>query len=273
MKRKYTALLIGVLAFGQSIKAQISDSATRKISLHGAVNFRDIGGYSTKDGKHVKWGKIYRSAALDKLTTADQDTLLARHIHTVIDFRGNAESAKAKDLLPNGMSYTLSPAGSDKLPTALDIPKLLDGSYLRDFYGDSGVAYFADRYRPLFDALYQTKDSWAVLYHCTGGRDRTGMATALVLYALDVPYSTIESDYLASNYYLKPLNQSLYAGFASAMQQPLDTVVAKMELKPIYLQIFFATIQKHYGSVDAFLKNQLGLSADRLKKLRQSFLY
>lgn len=83
---------IPALAFGQ-----LSDSTKRVLPVQGAVNFRDIGGYETNDGKHVVWGKIFRSDAIDKLTDSDVALMDKKKIHTVVDLRGTAEAKSAPD--------------------------------------------------------------------------------------------------------------------------------------------------------------------------------
>ncbi|MFX6230656.1 tyrosine-protein phosphatase, partial [Acinetobacter baumannii] len=83
------------------------------VDLQGAVNFRDIGGYKTNDGKTIKWGKIYRAAEINKLTNQDALALEKRKITTDIDFRGLEESKKAPDALWNKANYIRCGAGSE----------------------------------------------------------------------------------------------------------------------------------------------------------------
>ncbi|WP_315823778.1 tyrosine-protein phosphatase [Paraflavitalea speifideaquila] len=87
--------------------------------------------------------------------------------------------------------------------------------------------YYSDRYKPLFQKLLALPDTAAILYHCTGGRDRTGMASALFLYALGVPESTIEADFTASNIYLVPMHIRMYQGISQGMGLDMATVKRK----------------------------------------------
>ena len=139
-------LISFLLFFALSTNAQVADSAKRVVPVKGAINFRDAGGYETKDGHHVKWGKVYRSAAINKLTDADLQLLNARHINTVVDFRGHDESAKAPDrLLPN-TNYTLCPAGSDSVGNMMQNAAALKtgDSLMEAFY--TSTQYFVARY-------------------------------------------------------------------------------------------------------------------------------
>ncbi|WP_312188214.1 tyrosine-protein phosphatase [Sphingobacterium sp.] len=259
---------IPTLAFGQ-----LSDSSKRVLPVEGAVNFRDIGGYETSSGKHVVWGRIFRSDAIDKLTDADVLLMDRKRIHTVVDLRGTAESKSAPDRLTANSDYTLSPAGSDSLPNPQEMVKALkQKDFLIKFYGE-GVQYYGDRYRPAFIKLLGAADGEAVMYHCTGGRDRTGMQTALILYVLGVPYPVIEADYLASNVYLsrnKQMNaytDAMVAATGMTKQQIED----QMKLKPALLKAFFDGINRKYGTVEQFLQDEMAIGPKEIRILKAKY--
>lgn len=261
----FSALMAPCIAF-----AQLADSSKRVVRMQGTVNFRDAGGYTTKDGKKVVWGKVYRSADVSKLTEQDLATLEQRHIHTVIDFRGVKESQAAPDHLLPDTKYTLSPAGSDSLPGAGQIiQQIKEGGFLEKFY--SNTQYLGDRYRPLFKQLLELPKEEALMYHCTGGRDRTGMATALFLYALGVPQETIEADYVASNVYLEPMNARMFKGLTMGTGLDEETVRKAMELRPEYLRGMFSAIVTKYGSVENFFDKELGVGPKELKLLKKKY--
>jgi protein-tyrosine phosphatase len=240
--------------------AQLTDSSMRLVHLQGAVNVRDIGGYPAADGKTVKWGKVYRSADISKLTDDDLQQLKSRHINSVVDFRGKRESAAAPDRLLPDMDYILSPAGSDQLPPMPQmITMIREGNFLVKMYDTSSVGYFGDRYRPLFQKLLTEPDSAALLYHCTGGRDRTGMATALFLYILGVPMNTIEADFTASNVYLAPSMVRMFGGLSKMSGMDEALIEKSFLLTPELLLTFFQAISVKYGSVDRFCEQALGI--------------
>ncbi|MFT3827460.1 MAG: tyrosine-protein phosphatase [Chitinophagaceae bacterium] len=251
--------------------AQLADSSKRVVKMEGTVNFRDIGGYATKDGHSVKWGKIYRSADISKLTARDIQVMEGKNIHTVIDFRGVKEAEAAPDKLPAQTEYTLCPAGSDSLPDAKQmIAYLKDGSFLQKFY--SSTQYFGPRYKPFFQKLLILPDNQSLIYHCTGGRDRTGMATALLLYILGVPQSTIEADFVASNVYLEPMNNRMFQGLAQSSGMDLNTIKSAFELKPELIQTMFSSITAKYGSVESFFQTELGIGQAEIQTLKKKFL-
>jgi protein-tyrosine phosphatase len=259
------AILIPSFSF-----AQLADSSKRLVHMHGAYNFRDIGGYKTTDGKEVAWGKVYRSADVSKLTDQDLQTLSALHIHDVIDFRGKKESAAAPDHLLPETKYQLCPAGSDSLPSAARMKDMLQqGDFMKQFYGDP--RYLGARYKPLFQELLTLAPGEALMYHCTGGRDRTGMATALFLYALGVPQSTIEADFVASNVYLQPMYGKMFKSMEQSMGMSEEAIRKAMELQPAFLHYMFDAIKDKYGTVENFFDKELDIRGPELAQLKQKY--
>jgi len=252
--------------------AQVKDSAKRVVPVKGAVNFRDDGGYTTKDGHHVKWGRVYRSAAISQLTDADMDLLAGRHIYTVVDLRGTEESKKAPDrLLPN-TDYILCPAGSDSVGNWMkNAANLRNGdSLMESFY--TSTQYFGPRYKPFFDKLLQLPDTSALLFHCTAGKDRTGMGAAFFLYALGVPENVIIEDYTATNTYRAAENEQMMKAMVNYMHVNEQTAKDMMAAKPEYIEATFAAVKKQYGSVDKFLKEACGLTPAKIKILKDKYL-
>ena len=268
---KKTIIILFAFA-GFAANAQIEDSAKRVVPVKGAVNFRDLGGYATADGHHVKWNRVYRSAAINKLTDADMQILAGRHIYDVVDFRGTEESKKAMDrLLPN-TKYTLCPAGSENVGDWMKIAPQLSSadSLMTTFYANAQV--FGDRYKPFFDELLQMPDTTALLFHCTAGKDRTGMGAALLLYALGVPKATIMQDYLATNTYRATENEQAAKAMVAYMHVTEKVANDMMAAKSIYLEATFNAIEKRYGSVNEFLTKVIGLDKAKIKNLRAKYL-
>ncbi|WP_418698266.1 tyrosine-protein phosphatase [Bacteroides sp.] len=262
------AMLLSPLA----MCAQVANGTPRLIKMEGAVNFRDIGGYKTTDGKEVVTDKIFRSADISHLTDADMQTMADKHIRTVIDFRGTKEAAAAPDRLLPETDYILCPAGSDNLPSAKDMAVMLkDKDFLLNMYGMPSIQYYGERYKPLFQRLLALPAGEALLYHCTGGRDRTGMGTALVLYTLGVPMETIEADFVASNIYLKPINKKMFQPMAEASGLTEQEIEERMKLRPELMRSFFKALTDKYGSVEQFMETELGIGPKERTLLKQKF--
>ncbi|MFT4202274.1 MAG: tyrosine-protein phosphatase [Chitinophagaceae bacterium] len=254
--------------------AQIADSAKREIKLAGAANFRDLGGYATTDGHHVKWGKIYRSAALNALTEEDLRKLKSLNISIDADFRGPYEVGLAPDKIPDGTHRISLPAGSEETGTLGGMKKMLAArdkdSAMVAFYSNTQV--FRDRYKPVFEELLRISPDSALLFHCSAGKDRTGMAAALVLYALGVPENTIMEDYLASNYYRKAVIQKDSAQMVDRFGIAPDAAKGLAGVKKEYLIASYQAITEKYGSINNFLRTEIGLDEEKIHLLRTKFL-
>jgi len=255
-------------------RTQVADSAQRKLPVRGAINCRDIGGYATSDGHHVKWNKIYRSAEISKLTEADLEEFQKRNISTVVDFRGVDESKRAPDRMNPGTDYILCPAGSDSSLNdwRKSIMSLKSGgdSMMIAYYAKT--EFLAARYQPFFRKLINLPDDQSLLYHCTAGKDRTGIGTALLLYSLGVPYETILNDYLASNYYRTEENEKMVQSMVSGMHMNEEVAWSLASVKKEYLQATFDAIRKKYGSVDNFLRDEIGLDQSKIETLRSKYV-
>jgi protein-tyrosine phosphatase len=269
---KKVQLLFVAICLAGGVKAQIADSAKRKVELQGAVNFRDLGGYTTRDGHHVKWGKVYRSADMSKLTDQDMAVLTERKIAYDVDLRGTQESKQAPDRLNPNTDYILCPAGSDNVGNMMQSfkGKTRGDSIMEAYY--SNTTYLADRYKPFFGKLLAMPEDKSLVFHCTAGKDRTGIGAALLLYSLGVPYDTIMSDYEASNYYRAAENEKMAAGMVKFMNVNEGVAKDVVSVKKEYLDATFSAIKKQYGSVDNYLKTQIGLSDKDIKELKKKFL-
>jgi protein-tyrosine phosphatase len=268
-----TFLLVSLL-LSRAAFSQVADSSLRRVPLQGAINFRDLGGYATGDGRHVKWHVLYRSADISKLTAADLDTLGARDIVYDVDLRGVQESAKAPDKLNPGTDYILCPAGSDSLNTAMfrHVAGMTQGGDSMMLAWYSNTAYLTPRYKPFFGKLIVVPAGDALVFHCTAGKDRTGIAAALLLYALGVPYETIRRDYEATNYYRAADNDKSFGTMVTNMHIGESVVRAMMSADGAYLDATFASLRAQYGSIDRYLAEQLGLDQTSLVKLRAKYL-
>lgn len=254
--------------------AQVSDSAQRVVKLAGATNMRDLGGYHTTDGRSIKWGKLYRSADISKLTNADLDTFRQRKIVHIVDLRGVNESKAAPDRVNPNTDYILCPAGSDQNMTDwMKTLQTLNGSgdsMMINYY--SNTQFLVARFKPFFGKLFALPNNDALLFHCTAGKDRTGIGTALLLYALGVPQETIVDDYLASNVYREKSNEKMVQQMVQTMHITKQVATDVASVKKEYLNATFNAINKQYGSIDNFLNQPLELNDDSIKILKEKFL-
>jgi protein-tyrosine phosphatase len=244
-------------------------SPKRQIKLEGGSNFRDLGGYPTTEGKIVKWGHIYRSADVSKLTDNDLKTLSDLHLATVCDFRGPDELKTNPDRLPAGIQYINLPAGSENTKTSMNYASMNRDSMMLSFY--TKTDHLKAKYKPMFEQLLALPNDKSLMFHCTAGKDRTGMGAALVLSALGVDRKYIAADYAATNIFWKDAREKMLTGMA---QRGMDSSALKPMLAadPKYLEYFLNTIDSHYGSMDTFLKAEMELDAEKIAKLKGLYL-
>lgn len=266
-----TGLLLGRVVMAQTPADTLVYNAHRAVVLQGASNFRDLGGYRGAAGKTVKWGHIYRSADISKLTDADLQTLTARHIATVCDLRGPDEIKTSPDRLPAGATYVNLPAGSENTGSAsMMLARVANrDSMMRAFY--SRTDHLKAKYKPMFDQLLALDNDKALLFHCTAGKDRTGVGAALVLSALGVDRATILKDYAATDEYWKGNREQIMQMMAKQGMDPKATQ-AMLAANPAYLHATFDAIDRQYGSMDNFLAQEMELTPDRLALLRTRYL-
>lgn len=259
------------------------------VSLAHLANIRDLGGIATSDGRHVKQGSLIRSEML--CAAADEELVRLTEdfdLYAVVDFRMDDERKKQSDpmdKLPGARlvhapiinpaslggrdGEELDPATTIKLFQA-DFAGIMGRMYTDMVLQERGQAGFA----LFFQTLLESSDR-AVLWHCTAGKDRTGMATALLLSALGASDEAIMDDYLASNELLKPHSRTVGEALA---RQGMDEATIELAVRatctvtPVFLQIAFSAIKDGFGSVDVYLTEALHVTPEQQETLCGRYL-
>lgn len=253
---------------------------TKPVHLAGAPNFRDIGGFATAGGKHVRSGLLYRSGQLSALTDADFAVLQPLGIRTVFDLRTDGERTAAPTTWKSQSApqFVAVPMTFGTLPGNLPMAEMLKSllakvkteSDSRDMM-TQGMADLAISSSKDFGRVLASLSagSGPAIVHCTAGKDRTGLFTAILLKILGVPETDIMSDYLRSNEAMKSA-----AALPAGMQLPFDPRILGplMSVEPGYLLASFTKIQSTYGSFDNYRRDGLQLTEEQTAKLRKLFL-
>lgn len=278
------------IATPASVHAERHAENQRHIELEGQSNFRDIGGYRTVDRQSVKWGTIYRSGELSRLSDDDVRKLEELEIKTVFNFLSKDEiDARGHDRLPDGVNELLYPisgeAENDLALIVLEarqtadfskVPVELNTDVHRILVGDAAREQYADLIRKASDT-----SNHPLVYHCSHGVHRTGTATAILLSALGVPWETIRYDYLLSNEYRKDevkIRLSELQRMAAAEQNihpdevDMTNINAFYILEASYIDAAFDEIIKDFGSMENYLHEGLGLTDEELLKFREALL-
>jgi protein-tyrosine phosphatase len=256
--------------------------SVRRLPLEGAKNFRDLGGYRASDGRYVRWGMVYRSNHLVNLTPRDSDYLNRLGIRLVCDVRSDGERARAPDhWTGNAPEFFSVPIGSSLIttPTADDLKHRL--ASINSETKDSVRTYdyaieYAGQYAKILRRI--AAGDLPAVEHCTAGKDRTGVFSAILLTALGVPRDIVVQDYLLSNEYLlapdtiATTTADLQRAFGLAEPPDVSTVRTIMTARPETLETTLDKISKTYGSFENYLRDGLKLSDSEVAAIRQRLL-
>ncbi len=250
----------------------------RFVQLPTAVNLRDIGGYRTADGRQVRSGLVYRAGSLADLSVVDQQGLVDLGLRHVIDLRTPKELEQRPDRLPATLQR-----GWVHVPVYVEnnssefIKRMVLHRGRVDRALAEGYCELIDRRAHVFgDILTRLSrpDGLPVLIHCTAGKDRTGIAIALLLLALGVPERDVVADYSFTNHHAAEIRRASdhdmsrlkRFGFSEAAIQPL--VIAD----PDNMRSMLTHLRDTYGDVRDYLTQQAGVSETSLQRLRELLL-
>jgi protein-tyrosine phosphatase len=258
--------------------------AERKLAINDLANFRDLGGIKTTEGRHVVWGRFYRSDALNELFTSEFTYIEGLGLKKVFDLRTDNEISKAKDNLPENIIYEHFAIFSDKdggMVKGLDqylknggltnseTEKLMLNMY-KSFTKDD-----SDKFNNLLHQVI-IQDNYPNVFHCTAGKDRTGYTAAMILAILKVDRQTILDEYEMTNFYTEKeikeyVSNPMKLGYGNKINS--EAVKTLMSVNRKFLEASFDIIDKEYGGIDAYIKNQLGFSDIEREKLIKEFTY
>lgn len=248
---------------------------SRNSNIPGIQNFRDIGGYALPKKKETRWGMLYRSGEIGDIPYSAYGKLQNMGIKTVVDLRSTAEVAEGGSPDEHALNIIHIPIN---IPNTNDVLKeLRDGRIRNDSIyrlmlrmNRDLVTNYNAQYRKVFDVLLE-EDNYPLVIHCTTGKGRTAIASALVLYALGVTEDIIMSDYRNSNDYFDIPGVSSFAyRLPSNAQEAITTLFSAREG---FLNAAKQQIDRNYGSMDAYLHKGIGLTDDEIKQLKNILLH
>ena len=215
----------------------------RHLQLSGCFNLRELGGYTTSEGKQIKWRTLLRSDSLHRLPPSHQQQLIDYDVKTIIDLRSSFEIEKEGYAFSNQseIKYFNLPLMEEN---TINIDKSLAELTLFELN-----LFFLEERSPAIKTVLETiaSQQTAVLIHCTAGKDRTGIIIALLLAIADVPITTIAEDYSLSESLLASLYdeirpQAIKRGFAHLLESPRQTIIET-----------FADLDRRYCRINNYL--------------------
>ena len=253
----------------------------RLVPLEGTLNFRDLGGYRGHDGRTVRWGLVFRSDALHELTDADRRTLRELGLRAVYDLRKAHERERQPTALDaeHGHRDVHLPVDDDPMaePGRDLMDQILDGSlpeaddaYVIDIY--AGVLLKgAAAYGRLLTHLTE-EDGLPALFHCAAGKDRTGIAAALLLDVLGVDEETILDDYELTNVYRSNTRIEVLRPAIEAAGVDVEKVRPFLSARRPVMEATLRHLRDDHGGIEAYLLGPAGMEPATLDRLRDLLL-
>ena len=242
----------------------LNAETSRWLPIEGCVNFRDLGGYRNGQGQTVRWRRLFRSDALQDMTPADAAFAVNElNIGLVVDLRNSDEAERdGRGPLPGlGADYRHFPFLEERgFPpfTGGDVVERLSATY-QWLIHNSGP-----RVAQAVNAIGEAES--AVIFHCSAGKDRTGLLAALILEVLGVDPETIAADYILTNEAVEGILRRI-----KAMQPHASPTTQSLAAQPAAFQGFQDTLHREYGGAEAYLRKH-GVTTETLESLRRNLL-
>lgn len=259
------------------------EDLARVLPLAGGVNFRDLGGYRSMDGREVRRGRLFRSGVLSYLTPEDHTDLQRFGVRVICDLRRPEERQRE----PTAWAHPVEVLSWQDEPQpgvrrGLDWDGITSAETARERMFDLYVSmpsWLQARVTTLIEHL--ARGNLPLIFHCSAGKDRTGFCAAIVLHCLGVRRETILADYELTDRAvdLAALIRRHYSatlGLADP-EHPLTAVAGEM-LRPVikadraYLAAALARVERDHGSIDAYVRNQLGIPDSMIDAMREACL-
>jgi protein-tyrosine phosphatase len=243
-------------------------------------NFRDLGGLVCADGKRIKSGKIYRSPVLKPKTDADRLFITEKSLDAILDLRTDIEMIEKRDWVPQGCNYIHIPFFSENDFPHLPVAKnaRMKTIFLRGTHVDEPVLEKRKSYqvmpfaREAFNKVFSLMDEGKTfVFHCTEGKDRTGVCAMMIEYAFGCTFSQILEDYLRSNEE-KPIHRRSALKLLGVNRKLIDNIYYCEGVHQELLELSIAAMLEKHTDPMSFLQNEYGVNPDRLAKWREFYL-
>jgi len=242
---------------------------TRHVEFETCCNFRDLGGYPASDGRRTRWRTLFRADGLSQLTEADFAVLRSLAVRSVLDLRTDLE-VESRGRFPSdvpGVTYYHLPL-TDTLPGAEDVPDWGDTGYVAKRY----ASYLQGGATSLCAALEVLSDpgNLPAVFHCSVGKDRTGVLAAVVLGLLGVPDDVIVEDYVLSSMAMTQILERLRQEYPDAADEVARFAPVILSVEPTTMAGFLRVVHDQYGSFEGLAEALDRHSA--VERLRQTLL-
>jgi protein-tyrosine phosphatase len=255
-----------------------ADDVERRIVFDGTANFRDIGGYPSNQHKRVKWRRVFRSGNLASLTDNDHQILKEIGIRSICDFRSTEEIARQPNRLPQNTSlqYLHLPIVNQTMEPTEAVTRIMKGDiawFTQDFMVNAyieKIEAFHDIWYLFFKYLCQ-RSFRPLLFHCTAGKDRTGVCAALILLSLGVSEKWVIHDHALSNIYNAKQIETIKDNLRKVGVDP-EKLMDYLTAPKTAIVAVIEHINKKYGSARDYLVQKAKVKAAWIEKLEDDLL-
>jgi rhodanese-related sulfurtransferase len=219
----------------------------RLVALEGAFNFRDLGGYPSRDGQHTRWGRLYRSDTLHELTEADLKVIRELGLTTVIDLRTPKELARTgRGLLgPEPIGFHHLSVLGEAMAAPAPVGEDLSARYR--WYLDVGRVSLTEALTLIGDPA-----RLPLVFHCAAGKDRTGVLAALVLDLAGVDHRVIVEDYVITASRMEPILDRFRRSDPEAAERLAQVPPATYGVEAVTMQSFLDDLDGEFGGARAW---------------------
>ena len=292
--KRFLLLLFVLLLTGCGKTEHMVTAEEQTMHMSTIENARELGGYETLDGKHVRKGVLLRTAALSEASQEELDSLVRDyHLAAIIDLRAGYELAEAPEPVLEGVAQYnfrimdeqlmaeraagISDILTDpnvnpvkRMTAILEAGVISDQMYVEFLHGETGKAGF----REFFRVLLENPEGSAVLWHCTNGKDRTGVAAMLLLGILKVDEETIMEDFLLTNVFFEAEINAMRTQLTQYVKDEVQLeafLVAGKGVSASYMRNAMDYIKENYGDIPGYAKAELGLTDADIAKLQSLY--
>jgi protein-tyrosine phosphatase len=252
--------------------------------IAAAANMRDLGGWRNSDGRRVRHGLLIRSSALDELEGASEESFMSLNVRSIYDLRVDQEREARPDVVPAGIDYfVLDVLKDDEAAAPAQIANIHTDPKLAEqlLGGGQAIKLFEMGYRQIvtlpsavesYGRLFRElslEERRPAVFHCTGGKDRTGWAAASILMLLGVPDEVVMKEYMLTNEQLLPANRPILEQFKAMGGDP-ELLMPVFGVYPEFLQAAIDEMRARFGDIEGYFTEGLGLDAGTVDALRNA---
>ncbi len=249
-------------------------AAERRLEMDGPRNFRDLGGYRSASGGNTRWGRVFRSDRLDAMSDEDHVRVLDLGITKIFDLRVDAEVDDAPDRLPEGVELVRLPMSSDGVQARTIMERIEVGELTKFGQPEMSTGYlvmldeFTDHISTVAAAVAAGE---RVLFHCTAGKDRTGVMAMVLLSMCGVDAGDVLDDYELTNSYAPPHGPQFSTALQAMGLEPREFETLWMAPRGV-MRAVLEGMQDRWDSFDGYLRFA-GITKSASEAVRRQMLY